>query len=306
MSKPILALLLALAALPVQTAMDAPLPATLSGTGLFEPGSVDRVLDRNVAFEPHYPLWTDGQSKRRWLYLPPGTAIDKSDPDRWEFPRGTRAWKEFSAEGRIETRMIERLADGTWRFSSYAWNAEGTEATLAPERGIPARGIPSRTDCLACHEGAPAPILGYSAVQLEGLKHARNEGERAALGYLHANCGHCHNANALDATGLYLAQGAVAPEARAAKTRESAAARAEVLRATLDAIARYQPAGAGDAVIVAPGRPEASLLASRMQSRHSQVQMPPLGTQLPDPEGLALIQRWIAQLDSSPREETSP
>jgi hypothetical protein len=30
-----------------------------------------------------------------------------------------------------------------------------------------------------------------------------------------------------------------------------------------------------------------------MQSRDSRVQMPPLGTSLPDPDGLALIQRWI-------------
>lgn len=255
MSKPILALLLALTALPVRTAMDSPLPGTLSETGL---GTL-----ATIEFTPAYPLWTDGQSKRRWLHLPAGTSIDKSDPDRWEFPRGTRAWKEFSsADGRVETRMIERLADGSWRFSSYAWNAAGNEATLAPERGIPARGIPSRADCLACHEGAPSPILGYSAVQLEGLKHARSENERAALGYLHGNCGHCHNAGALDATGLYLAQGSVNPEASAAKTRESAAARAaDILR--------------------------------RVHSDNRYVRMPPLGVTVADARGLEPVDQWI-------------
>ena len=266
------ALLPVLFAAPVHTAADAPLPQDLRDTGLFESGPVERVRDANIAFEPHYPLWTDGQAKRRWIYLPPGTTIDKSDPDRWEFPRGTRVWKEFSAETRIETRMIERLADGTWRFASYAWNSDGTRATLAPERGIPARGIPSRSDCLACHEGAPAPILGYSAVQLEGLQHARSERERAALGYLHGNCGHCHNAKALDATGLYLAQGVTEPEARAAKTRESAAARAaDILR--------------------------------RVQSDNRYVRMPPLGVSVADAGGLEPVETWIRNDLQPPKEK---
>jgi hypothetical protein len=273
MSRSILLLLLVAAVLPAQTAVDAPLAATLSGTGLFEPGSVQRVRSANVEFEPRYPLWTDGQAKRRWLYLPPGTAIDKSDPDRWEFPRGTRAWKEFSAAGRIETRLIERLADGKWRFATYVWNDMGTAAVLAPERGIPERGIPSRADCLACHEGAPAPILGYSAVQLDGLRHSRSENERTALGYLHGNCGHCHNADALGATGLFLSQSAAAPEAAAARTRESAAARAsEILR--------------------------------RVRSENRYVRMPPLGTAVADARGLGAIESWILNDLQAPQEKS--
>jgi hypothetical protein len=169
------------------------LPPTLEDTG-FDEG-------RAMAFTPSYPLWSDGSSKRRWLELPPGAAIDKSDPDAWVFPAGTRAWKEFSRDGRkIETRFIERLADGSWRYASYMWNQNGTQAVLAPVEGKGS--IPSRADCLACHEGAPVPILGYSAVQLEGKL------PRAA-GYLHANCGHCHNdAGPLANVGLVLSHGA--------------------------------------------------------------------------------------------------
>src|SRR5688572_2153016 len=89
-----------------------------------------------IAFAPQYPLWSDGTSKRRWLELPPGTAIDAAKPDAWEFPRGTKLWKEFSYTQRIETRTLERLAGGTWRFETYVWNAEGTEAVPAPEDGI--------------------------------------------------------------------------------------------------------------------------------------------------------------------------
>src|SRR5688572_8862272 len=97
-----------------------------SRAGSLEPGLPDDLratgLDpaRPVDFAPEYPLWSDGTSKRRWLQLPAGTSIDASNPDAWEFPRGTKAWKEFSHAGRVETRLIERLADGTWRYSTYA------------------------------------------------------------------------------------------------------------------------------------------------------------------------------------------
>lgn len=42
-----------------------------------------------------------------------------------------------------------------------------------------------------------------------------------------------------------------------------------------------------------PGDAGASVLAVRMASRDPQVQMPPLGSQVPDAQGLALVQRWI-------------
>ena len=51
-----------------------------------------------------------------------------------------RLWKEFSFGRRVETRLMERLADGTWRFAAYVWSADGSDARLAPERGI--RGAP--------------------------------------------------------------------------------------------------------------------------------------------------------------------
>lgn len=77
--------------------------------------------------------------KRRWLRLPAGTAIDASDPDAWQFPPGTRLWKEFAHAGRrVETRYIERRADGRWRYAAYVRSADGSDATLAPAAGIAA------------------------------------------------------------------------------------------------------------------------------------------------------------------------
>jgi hypothetical protein len=225
------------------------LPETLEETGFSEAGA--------TAFTPQYPLWSDGSDKRRWISLPPGTAIDKSNPDAWQFPAGTRAWKEFSRDGRkIETRFIERLADGSWRYASYVWNEEGTRATLAPAHGIARLGIPSRADCLACHEGAPVPILGYSAVQL----HAKLP---RALGYLHGNCGHCHNdSGPLANVELVLAQSEN-------KTRLSLLERSEsILR--------------------------------KMKSKNPLTRMPPLGVTVPDDEGIALVERFLSRKELSP------
>ena len=69
-------------------AAEAEPPRLLRDTGLYAPGSTTEVRATNLPFTPQYPLWSDGTSKRRWLYLPPGTFIDASRPDSWDFPRG--------------------------------------------------------------------------------------------------------------------------------------------------------------------------------------------------------------------------
>ena len=95
-------------------------PALLSETGLYEasrPGAIARGVRQ---FSPQYPLWTDGAKKARWIYLPPGTAIDTTVPGEWTFPVGTRFWKEFTFNGRkVETRFIWRAAADRWIFATY-------------------------------------------------------------------------------------------------------------------------------------------------------------------------------------------
>jgi hypothetical protein len=53
---------------------------------------------------------------------------------------------------------------------------------------------------------------------------------------------------------------------------------------------------------VEPRHPEASALLDRMASRYPALQMPPLGTELVDQDAIALIHRWISDLDVSPAE----
>ncbi|HVE88281.1 MAG TPA: hypothetical protein VNA44_01165 [Burkholderiaceae bacterium] len=315
------------------TEPSAPLPQRLSDTGLYVADSI-RVRTDNIAFAPQYPLWSDGTSKRRWIYLPPGAAIDASRVDEWEFPIGTRLWKEFSYDRRVETRYIERVADGSWRFAAYVWNKEGTNAVLAPEDGaaLPVSAapggryvVPSRNDCLACHEGPSVPVLGFSALQASPdrdplaphAEPARNDHAnlanlvtsgrlrnlpprfikqpprivatsptaRAALGYLHGNCGHCHNdAGALTGLELVLAQEAENAERSSQRT----------MQLLLGHSSRFRPQGADNAQRVARDG-GTHMLTLRMKTNNPLARMPPLGVQQVDAEGVALIERWIAQ-----------
>jgi len=290
------------------------LPEHLSDTGLYVSGSVTQLQPDVLQFSPQYPLWSDGASKHRWIKLPPGTSVDAVKPDAWDFPRGTKLWKEFSHGGRVETRYIERGMDGVWRYASYVWNAGGTDAVLAPAAGIrdlplPGRrySIPAQDDCRACHEGAPVPVLGFSALQLSadlrtlnsrGLLRnlssdllvrppriaAKNDTERAALGYLHGNCGHCHNDDGpLAVLEMSMAQRLGTKTSTDAVVRSLAGVRSEF----------RMPGGTARVV---PGHPEASVVALRMQSREAREQMPPLGTSEVDVEALSLIGRWIEGL----------
>jgi len=149
-------------------------PARLADTGLYVDFAARVVAPGVLCFSPQYPLWTDGATKRRWIALPAGTWIDASDPDAWVFPVGTRIWKEFSFGRPVETRYMELGREG-WRYATYQWSADGSEAMLAPVRGVRqaaeirpgvAHALPSRYDCTSCHEGNRSPVLGFSALQL--------------------------------------------------------------------------------------------------------------------------------------------
>ncbi len=151
-------------------------PETLMETGLYESGRPGVVAARNQPFSPQYPLWSDGASKRRWIFLPAGATIDASDAYEWNFPVGTKLWKEFAFGGRkVETRFLWKTSDAEWAFASYVWNADGTSAEKAPEDGLPrvaeiapgkSHSIPSLTECRACHVSNRTEVLGFNALQL--------------------------------------------------------------------------------------------------------------------------------------------
>lgn len=319
-------------------------PPTLHDTGLYSDPAALRVDGKHLAFAPQYPLWTDGASKRRWISLPQGSAIDASDPDAWVFPVGTRLWKEFSFNGRrVETRYMERRPDGQWLYAAYAWSADGREPQLVSSKGRrnawPLDGgashtIPGVGDCKVCHQGGRTEVLGFSAIQLSpqrdpGALHtdlstpsgvdlnalvergllvglpgslleappaisAASPIERAALGYLHGNCGHCHNEQgSLRNVGLFLRQAAGATVERAIASLFNHPVRKPAPGQSHDAGLRIEPR-----------HPDRSALMQRVASRSPALQMPPLGTVLVDGEAVEMLQRWIAATEPVP--QTSP
>jgi hypothetical protein len=109
---------------------------------------------------------------------------------------------------------------------------------------------------------------------------------RAALGYLHGNCGHCHNeAGALAGVEMVLAQQAAAP----------AESSAQVLASLLGHSSRFRPHGAESAQRV-DARGGTNILTLRMKTSNRLARMPPLGVQVVDDAGVALVERWITEI----------
>jgi hypothetical protein len=188
--------------------------------------------------------------------------------------------------------------------------------------------IPSVIDCKACHQGHPSEVLGFGALQLSPdrdpnavhgepmpapgvdlrylvknklLKRfprallekppvisASTPIERTALGYLHGNCGHCHN-DVGSLKNLEFALRHVMSDPPSAPERAMATAWGRKIR-------KEAPGQTPDTQLrIEPQHPERSLLMQRMGSRYALLQMPPLGTVILDEEAITLVSRWIAE-----------
>jgi hypothetical protein len=306
-------------------------PDRLADTGLYSAFATRTVHPDLLSFTPQYPLWTDGAAKQRWIALPPGSAIDASDPDHWDFPAGTRLWKQFDFAGRpVETRFMQRHADGSWLYATYRWRDDGSDAVLAPASGVrnacpttdgKSHDLPSVDDCRSCHEGTRTTVLGFSALQLSP--------DRDPLAP-HASAPAPGDVDlpALVARGLlqnlpprFLQE---PPRVVARSERERAAlgylhgncsnchngdgplqrlglrfdhplattGAPPALETTLGVASQFIR---GDATVrVAPGAPERSVLARRLAATDPLTQMPPFGRHLADHGAVELIRQWIA------------
>lgn len=287
-------------------------PATLSETGLYADLAAGTIADGVMPYGVRFELWADGATKQRWLWLPPGTVIDTRDPDRWVFPVGTRSWKEFSVDGaRVETRYLVKVEEDRWENVAYVWRADGSDADAVPEGVVDARGtthdVPAIDGCYDCHRGDVDGLNAVSALQLatgatdDLLVRLETAGllsdpiastaipgtelEQSALGYLHANCAHCHDAghplSAFRALRMRLPLG---------------------LADAADAPARVTTVGAemrhaieGTTIAVVAGDPTSSQVWRRMQLRGDEHQMPSRGTEQVDPAA-DVVRLWIESL----------
>jgi hypothetical protein len=181
--------------------------------------------------------------------------------------------------------------------------------------------LPGVADCRACHEGHVPAVLGFAALQLSPDRdplaphaeplpagavdlaaliargvvrgyprplrdpppriRARTARERAALGYLHANCAGCHNADGpLAELGLDLEQ-------------RVAATGLAPLSSAVRQPSRFRPRGKPASERIAPGAPERSVLALRLGAGDPVSQMPPLAHKTVDQVASALVDAWI-------------
>ncbi len=167
----------------VRTYLDEPFPQKLSDWRLFI--GKPSLLQSNqgvIPYDLNTPLFKDYASKRRFVWMPPGTAAVYSPTGTFDFPVGTILAKTFfypqqlsarstaaddtaSSKGLIiETRLLVHARSG-WVGLPYVWNDDQTEATL---------------------DLAPDPIT---------LKRARPTGETLAIDYVIPNanqCKQCH------------------------------------------------------------------------------------------------------------------
>jgi hypothetical protein len=224
---------------------------------------------------------------------------------------------------RVETRFIQKNADNgdqkDWFYVAYQWNDTQDDTTAVPFGQPDADGtqhdIPSRIQCRTCHENLSSRILGFGAIQLD---HAAATGEIAideiaamgwltqpptgtaphyplpgtgsakdAIGYLHANCGHCHNryGSAWVSSTMELRLG----------VDDHDPAMAPAVRTTVG-VALQQWVNHGYTTRVVAGDPDASALLYRMTQRTTGTQMPPIATELVDDAGVTTIRDWITNL----------
>ena len=292
----------------------------LSEQGLYLDVRTRALAPTAFEFEPDFPLWSDGVTKRRWLVLPRGEQIDTGNMTHWQFPIGTKVFKEFSLRGKLlETRLIERKQKTgkvklDFEMSTFVWREDQSDA-VKTSKGVrnvlgTDHDVPRQKDCIECHRGEPSAVLGFAAVQLSRSGLLRmvadrgmlttdpertfaipgNEIEVAAIGMMHANCGHCHSNEGISPSTLRLR---FLPEDSDYPLEQS-----EIYATTVHQPVRdwkEHPAEFSERVV--PGDPEASALFYRMQQRGqpdpSPDQMPPLATKKVHPDGLAVVRAWI-------------
>ena len=299
----------------IDATLMAELPERLSETGLFEDFSSRQTPEGVFHFTPNHELWSDGAGKERWAYLPAGSQIDSSDMDFWSFPPGSKFWKEFRRDGKLlETRLFYKSGPhrSDWVGAAYLWDDDESDAFLTPDGASTARGVdhivPSAAECAACHGGVKSHILGFSAVQLPfddvdapmTLKELEDQemlsdppegpfvipGDpmtQNALGYLHANCAHCHNQHRPPTEGerCYDPQN----QLDFFLTTDSLG--------SPQATATYQSAVGSS---IEAGRPGSSQVVELMSTRRH-FYMPPLATSKIDDEAVEAISAWIEAME---------
>ncbi len=263
----------------------------------------------------------DTSNMDRWVF-PVGTKIWKEfayEGRRVE----TRLLEKVSGQASIDGWSLRTYA---WRADdsdALLVGADGKQ-DAAPTAFSTLHDIPSQAECVKCHGRGGDAILGVDALQLSAdrdplavepvpaggidMRSLADEGllshppaaqlrivassgtARWAMGYLHGNCGHCHNPEGLAReTGMFLRH-----EGLVAREGDEPAYGTAVNRLTRLYVVPGSKLGK-DSYRIHGGAPDASAVYLRMQRRDTE-QMPPIATEVNDAEALGLLRDWIRRL----------
>ncbi len=302
----------------------------LKCTGLYADFASKTLAPTAKEYTPGMILYADGAEKKRWLYLPPGATIDTTDMDEWQFPVGTKTWKEFRLNGkRIETRYYYKQSATQWIWATYRWSDDESRAPslTTGEKAVAGTQyeIPDELGCDKCHRGRRDKLLGVEAIALaqpsaQGVTLASLVADKrlsappastqiaipedstgkavAALSYMHMNCGvACHvNASYVEGSesGLFTRLSATQLLKGGAQVKDM-----DAYKTTVGILAshkqHYTYVQQGYYVIKA-GDSSKSLVVALTALRDGKEQMPPIGSHVVDDVGLGLIKSWVDAL----------
>jgi hypothetical protein len=238
---------------------------------------------------------------------------------------------------RVETRMIHKYTNTKWFLTAYVWNDDQTDAEISAIDGPSAlisaenakgteHDVPGQKGCEGCHFNMADKALGFTALQLdqddapEGyvtLATLEEEGllsepidrpivvpgtpeQQAALGYIHANCGHCHNPYSKQ-SGLEMQLWLQLDALTSVEDTDTYLTTVGVMNQ-----APQQP-DLQPPVRVVPGSLEESAMYWRMiqppvypTNPEGGDHMPLIGTEIIDDEGVQLVSDWILSLTPTP------
>jgi len=300
-------------------------PAELRCTGLYANWSKKTVAADVTLYKPGLELWSDGAEKSRYFSIPKGTKIDTSNSDDWPFPVGTKTWKEFRVDGKkIETRLYWKVSDTQWVWTTYRWLPDESRADRLDTGRANAQGdyeIPTTQTCDQCHRGRKDKLLGIEAVALsqpdaQGLTLAKLKADgmlstdvaatvipedatgkaKAALGYLHMNCGvSCHD-SASHSPGV---QSGLFFKLRTAELATGSVTELSAFKTSVDQPIvgnQYFDYTSKGFLRIKRGDANTSLVHELAKQRATSIQMPPIATHKADFDGLARIEGWIRAL----------
>lgn len=217
------------------------MPAKLTATGCVDAKDPTRPALGLFPYDVNVAQWVDGAVGERYLAIPREATILAKPDGRLELPPGSVAMRTVRADDRpVETQLLLRRAGGGWGAFTYAWDADGKDATLATTGATVrtpsgrAHLVVDRAACVACHNDGAGVTLGLEAAQLDrpfpyadrpgsplatldhlGMLSAGippeaymalpaldgfDTAERRARAYLHANCAFCHQGAELAST----------------------------------------------------------------------------------------------------------